>query len=218
MSGALRGDHRSSGRSAPPPAPSLRFSTGRRAGAAGSNGAGKGSAFSPPRGGRRLGRERGEAQGTGHWEGERRPRSWPLVCFCNESMWGPPFGLHHPQGAREPSWGWSETPSRLPEVLRDSGGMLWLLPGGGPPGPIRWENCMASLASGAWGAEPSGGGKRDPLGTSLRRERWASGNPSQDRCFGIKKLPSKRTGVPSNPFPNPSALRKEKVRSIKIAR
>lgn len=80
----------------------------------------------------------------------------------------------------------------------------------GPPGPIRWENCMASLASGAWGAEPSGGGERDPLGTSVRRERWASGNPSQDRCFGIKKLPSKRTGVPSNPFPTPVHLEKRK--------
>lgn len=92
-----------------------------------------------------------------------------------------------------------------------------------PPweGPLwgQWSVKTARSASSLEVGEKSREAERrkTPSGTSFRKESWTLGDSSQDRCFSIKRLPSKRMGVPANYFPNPIALKKEKVRSIKIS-
>lgn len=86
-----------------------------------------------------------------------------------------------------------------------------------PLGPVKCENCTVSIVPGGWGKSREAERRETPSGTSFRKESWTLGDSSQDRCFSIKRLPSKRMGVPTNSFPNPIALKKEKVRSIKIS-
>lgn len=61
---------------------------------------------------------------------------------------------------------------------------------------------MVGICLGGWGKVP-GSREETSSGASFRKESWPLGDSSQDRCFSIKRIPSKRMGVLSNPIPKP---------------